>query len=279
MQVFWGVRAKIDRAGDQLRALNTEVQGLRENPMPFAILVERDQRARRHIFRLYPRWKPDTVGCWAVVVGEIVHDLRSALDHLVREVVHLSGGEPDSEHAFPICRAEPCQGFQPWATRTWRKSRHKRHGKLYGVSDAAISLIEGSQPYKGGHGPKLLALIDSLWQFDKHRMLLPIVLPSVEPSLEFTECKEVKRLDWMEEGAYVVEVWVSNIGPNPNVDVKGDAPFDIALGERAVIDDLIDAAKFILLALCGPLEELFPDAEDLETNRRLGALQEWLEKP
>src|SRR5207247_2073356 len=39
---------------------------------------------------------------YAVILGEIVHDLRSALDHVVHEMVRLSGRCPYSGNYFPI---------------------------------------------------------------------------------------------------------------------------------------------------------------------------------
>lgn len=178
MRFLGSPRPKVERAIEQLQALNTEVLELRKRPNPFTQVVQREIDGSHHIFRLYPAWEPGAQGRWAVIVGEIVHDLRSALDHLVWEGIQLSDGKPDRDHAFPFRKSEPSEGFAQWATRTWRsKDGRKRHGKLYGLDEAAIELIERCQPYQGGDTPKLLAHLDALWQCDKHRMLLPVVLP------------------------------------------------------------------------------------------------------
>src|SRR5690242_6655870 len=39
---------------------------------------------------------------WGVIIGEVVHNARSALDHLVYQLVLLAGGVPHSSHQFPI---------------------------------------------------------------------------------------------------------------------------------------------------------------------------------
>ena len=41
---------------------------------------------------------------WGVLVGELIHNLRSALDYLIGEFVREGGREPDSGNAFPISK-------------------------------------------------------------------------------------------------------------------------------------------------------------------------------
>lgn len=80
-----------------------------------------------------------------------------------------------------------------------------------------------------------------------------------------------------EDGAYVVEVWTRPVGPNPQVDVDASAPFDIAVAERPIVEDLRNVAKIVLILLLDPMERLFPDEEDLEHARAKVALQQHLQ--
>lgn len=39
---------------------------------------------------------------WSVIAGEIVHDLRSALEHLVWQLVEATGGKPSTSNHWPV---------------------------------------------------------------------------------------------------------------------------------------------------------------------------------
>jgi len=253
--------AKCDRAIDQLGSLQQELKALRSTPNPYCYINTVDPIGGGYVFRLHPNWETGTASRWAVILGEIVHDLRSALDHLVWQAVELSGGEPDRGHAFPLLRVEPEIGFATWAARA-PSPGSTRHGRLFGASPDAITLIEAYQPYRGGQVGAVLGRLDDLWQHDKHRMTLPIVLVAEPPLLELEGCDLIRRRDRNEEGVMVVEVDVARQVPQPKVELRSDAPFDIGYDGRPVIDDLLGAAQ-IVVEMKYAFEELFPDEEDL----------------
>jgi hypothetical protein len=268
MRIFGGVGAKCNRAIDQLEALQGEVNELRSTPNPYGYLNTVDPAGGHYVFRLHPAWGSDTTARWAVIIGEIAHDLRSALDHLVWQAVTLSGEEPDRDHAFPLLDREPEGGFADWATRP--PGRRTRHGKLLGATPDAISLVEMYQPYRGDQAGFILARVDALWQQDKHRMTLPIVLVAGPPQLELEGCDLLRREERMEDGILTVEIDVTPLTPQPKVELRSDAPFDIGYDDRPVIDDLLVAAQ-IVVEMKYAFEELFPDAEDLRHRRSRAA--------
>lgn len=274
MRIFWGVAAKTDRAIEHLKELQGELRVFREQPHPYAFFNTVDPDRGHFVFRLHPAWDTGTTARWAAMVGEVVHNLRSALDHLVWECVRLGGAEPGPHTAFPICRAEPEVGFAAWATAA-PSTRRRRPGKLYGLGEEAVSVIELFQPYKETPAGNLLEQIDSLWQIDKHRMPLPLLLLGTEPALELSDCVLLDRDERMEEGALVIDVRVSPTGPDPQVEVRADAPFDLTFDERLVIDDLLNAAV-VLVQMREPFEDLYPDEEDLEIRESRAALQDTL---
>ena len=268
MRIFWGVMAKTSRAIEHLETLHRDLQEFRQQSRPYMFVVTRSEDRTHHRFQLHPSWDIETTARWAAIVGETVHNLRSALDHLVWECVRLSGGEPGDHTAFPLRRSVPEGGFAIWATAA--KTRTRRAGKLHGLSEEAVSLVERFQPYHETEAGDLLAQIDSLWQIDKHRMPLPLVLLGEQPALELVDCELVDRSERREEGALVIEVNVSVTGPDPKVDVHANAPFDIAFDERLVLDNLRNAAVLII-QMREPFEDLFPDQEDLEIRERRDA--------
>lgn len=263
--------AKTDRATEQLRSLHEEMKVFRAAPNPYGYINTVDPVGGHYVFRLHPGWEANTAARWAVIIGEIVHDLRSALDHLAWHAVELSGGEPDDQHAFPLLGSEPSKGFAAWATRSARDGGG-RHGKLLGASPEAVALIETYQPYRGGQVGGVLRQLDLLWQCDKHRMTPPIVLVAAQPTLELKGCELLGREERMEDGVLVVDVRVAPQVAEPKVELRSDAPFDIGFASRPLIDDLLDAAV-VVVEMNHRFEELFPDEEDLRHREAQAALQ------
>ena len=119
------------------------------------------------------RWDPpDYPMRWGVMWGNIAHNLRSALDHLVWQMV-LAHGEIEpvaghGGHAFPIRHSVP--------NGSTFSDIYVENGKLAGVAASHLALVEKAQPYHfvARSIPSELhpfALLDQLWQIDKHRHL------------------------------------------------------------------------------------------------------------
>lgn len=255
MPQLLGIQAKIDRAIEQLEALHREVLNLRDDPHAWTIVQGHNTDGTKHFIRFDPRWQAGTAERWGVIAGEIIHDLRSALDHLVFQVILLNERTPDRWHWFPILGTEPSQGFV--AATTWVQP--DKHGPLTNVSREALALIEGCQPYKGGDR-SLLRLLNELWRTDKHRHLLPMLVVSELPKVEVINGELVEqRLERDERGANVLHVTVKPTGnAQPEVNVKPQPPLDIAFaGGVPVVDVLNDCARFILTDVFEPASGLF----------------------
>ena len=96
-----------------------------------------------------------------VVVGDIVHNLRSALDHLACQFVISNGNSTSSATAFPIFREDP---------KSTKKTLSKWSSMTMGMSVEAIRFIDDCQPYKIRHLPNAhhLTLLSTLSNWDKH---------------------------------------------------------------------------------------------------------------
>lgn len=113
---------------------------------------------------------------WPVIVGEIIHDLRSALDHLafqltatIRQIAYqaldLSHGLPPEWRniSFPIQKSRS-------------KFRTDAERKLWGLENAPrfLEFIEAQQPFaRNPTNPEAetLWILNDLWNIDKHRSL------------------------------------------------------------------------------------------------------------
>lgn len=173
-------RLKIARAKEQFDALRHEIADFSENN-PYAATIKLDPQTRDEIFEAAdpPRFKRS----WGVLVGEIAHNLRSALDWLIHELVTEAGEEPHGKTAFPISETE-----SSYLRIVRRRGVTYRDWLLAGVPDKLKERIDALQPYKRGE----LAYADSLLGLryltdrDKHRYLQPAYAWINLPSKAFT---------------------------------------------------------------------------------------------
>lgn len=259
-----GVWAKWDRAIEQLKALDEEITAFGQESDPYTVRVQVNSEGTHYVFWIYPEWEKARVFRWGAIVGEIVHDLRSALEQLVWQLVLLNGERTRKSHTFPIRSKKPPQGFGVHMRREWTDSRGKVcYGPLFGISDDALTIIERYQPYKGGDG-LLLARLHAFWNIDKHNHLVPMFLIGEPARLELKHASLIERLpDRFEDGAYVVEITVEP-GSDPHVDVKPSAPRDIAFNEGVpVVTEFKRVAEVILRGILIPAGELFPDLQGI----------------
>lgn len=99
------------------------------------------------------------------LIGEFLHDLRSALDHLAWQLVLHSGGKPTDKTTFPILKDVP---------PTNKKGQQTLPNVAGGVFQSARALIDSSQPYQLGprHTEHPLWILHQLWNIDKHRHVI-----------------------------------------------------------------------------------------------------------
>jgi len=122
---------------------------------------ESDPKTGEHVWRFH---RPKLEVLWGVIIGEIVHDLRSCLDHLVCILVEHDGGVPGRHTGFPICTKK--REFRSHLARGRRWT-----GKLVGLRPASIALIAKHQPCHSGQDGHTVPiyLLEVLWNIDKHR--------------------------------------------------------------------------------------------------------------
>ncbi len=155
-----GIRGKIQRADEHIRNLNAEITAfLSENS--YSTTSEPDHDARESVLRVVG---PEPPLRFSVTAGEIIHQLRSSLDHLVWQLVLQNGKIPTQEHQFPIC-----------STLDKYENSRKR-GRTKGVSASAAALIQGCQPYHKGKDFERhpLWVLREMDDTDKHRLLVVV---------------------------------------------------------------------------------------------------------
>lgn len=156
------IEAKLQHAEGYLDTIKDEVQSWMNND-PYSIARQTNSNFTRYSLVLRINKEP-ALRRWSLVVGDIIHNLRCSLDHLVYAVaVHESGQEPPPSWAklmFPICD-----------TGAHFRGQEKR--RLVTLSDRVRTAIETVQPYNRPHEtlPSLLTIVRDFSNTDKHRLL------------------------------------------------------------------------------------------------------------
>ena len=114
-----GVHAKLHRAEQRIRELAVEMDELCGEIQQGIV-----RKAREDIDEqvwIYQGPTPHTPVEWSITTGEILYNLRSALDHLVWQLVINHGQTPGRHNNFPV-------------TKDSRRWQQERGGALRGVS-------------------------------------------------------------------------------------------------------------------------------------------------
>jgi hypothetical protein len=155
-----GSRAKLSRARETIQTIRQEVATF-ENPETPPFRVVRENVGTEFVFRVFG--DSSIPLRLSVLAGEVVHHLRSSLDHVIYALVVKNHHKPNNFHQFPICE-----------TPRQFKDACKR-GQIDGVSFTAKKLIEEVQPYTSPTpDDTILNVVAQLDNADKHRLLVLI---------------------------------------------------------------------------------------------------------
>lgn len=227
-----GCHAKVDRAEEAIETMAHQwTVWWQSNPYPTRIEADHATGAHRVYFdfsMLVPLRFP-------VLLGEIAHDLRSALDHLVwREAVEYIGGKRAEKNApkitFPIHR-----------TRVeFNQSKVKPF-----VNGDAWAIIERHQPYDRGKPPRprTLGMLHWINRVDKHRLLhgssvfLTFYKPAnliewnVDARLTAAPLRDAVRNRPLKRETLVASYQFDPSAPEPDIRVITTPPLSIGYGD------------------------------------------------
>jgi len=160
-----GIREKLKRADESIGNLNGEIKAFFDEGL-YAVMPDQEDKAFQEAIDYHS--KRTVPVRFSVLAGEIVHHLRSSLDHLVWL---LSDDSYRRSHPtmieFPVLTQPPSKD---------ELARYKR--KIQGVSSSrAAALIRVYQPCYGPNPlDSPLAILHDFDRFDKHRELVIVVV-------------------------------------------------------------------------------------------------------
>lgn len=182
-------RAKLDRAGEHLETLKTEIENFRKADS-HAIDAYTDSDTGAYLLRVDPNFVPPRMGA---IVGDVLCNLRPTLDYLVYALAYLDSGSAQAGTQFPICD-----------TKTF--FRKKKGSWLKGVSPEHVAAIEALQPYDGRDEQLWLRALRDLSNPDKHRHL-SVVATQVEGAFEVLDKpKRILKAERTDSGGTKIDI-------------------------------------------------------------------------
>jgi hypothetical protein len=239
-----GPRAKVERAKRHVEELKCAVQAFLDTG-PYEVRADMDSNGRvKGPYRL-TRVEVAPIH-FAGIAGDVLSNLRSALDHIAYRAVTVGLTQPPAkpwEIEYPI--ADSANEYPAL-----------RDKKVKGARQDALDAIDASRPYRGGE--------DALWRIkklnniDKHRFLLTVgsafravnfksVIETHRRGMRYTGSDGLERMTGRE--TTVPDIWIKpadrmfplEVGkelPSFNIDPdkKMEYIFDIAFGEPHIVE-------------------------------------------
>jgi hypothetical protein len=230
-------RSKVERAEHHLsdfKALIAPYEGRRAYPVSEKLETDGDEAL--HVHRLDIPEPEDPV--LPVIAGDILFNLRSALDHIAVAMVR----RPTNNTAFPIFGTdiEQLDGAGTGYLHADDRARWERITK--GFPKGAMPIVERAQPYRHrreGRDPQYvsIALLRTFQNADKHRRLVLVVSGLRDPIIWFdlgNRRKKRVRLPGIAGDRRLGPGTV--IGRNaeplpPNVKMEAEGTLDIMIGD------------------------------------------------
>lgn len=282
-----GCDAKLRRAQQNLQVLDDAIGSyLDRHVEPLPGVSEFDPATNRVLWRFRAIEEPDLL--LSATVGDYIHDLRSALDHLAFELSFTDshGLIPNRQIAYPCCRT----------VKDWEGPRTK--GKLGAINHTHRAMIYRTQPcYRRKDAPTnprttsrrrrhALADLEDFWNDDKHRTLQPVASAPFQLHGEITairDCRPRGNLHIekavfgrpLRDGGTVFWMPVRPVGPNPEVEMRFQVGVRITFGNGLPVLETLSSIGRWVAGLVEWFEPVFetPKARQLWGASRGG----WIE--
>ncbi len=231
---------KLDRAFQHLQSLETEVQRWLGSH-PYAFVEEFYAQRSENVLRVVALEPPPAM--FGVIIGDCVHNLRSALDNLVYDLaISYIGFAP-----LPEDLAKRLE-FPIFGNRAMKPGEHRT--KIGCINPRAQTVIKRLQPCRRGDDFVYHPLwkLRELSNFDKHRLVHLAMLDQREnvfgaawgrntsiehltfPGAEIIEPLSKEPIEGIEDGAEVARYRAVPIDPSKKMHVYFHLIFGVAFG-------------------------------------------------
>jgi hypothetical protein len=149
-----GPALKLARAKQHIVELTLSIRAYAQS-QPYGVEKRLDESSNAYLYTVrVVKPMPEE---WALIVGDVVHNARAALDHLTVQLVEAAGRKITESTAFPFAKSQA----------TFAATCESR---LAGTPDSTRRFMSRMRPYPSGN--TLLHLCHALDVIDKHRLIL-----------------------------------------------------------------------------------------------------------
>jgi hypothetical protein len=193
-------KRKVERARKHLESLELCASGYTSDEAN--LVVDESEGAKKLRF---PNKPSSDI---AIFAGEIIYQLRSALDHLAFELVKsnptgtILPPKWDRKCRFPLCLEVPTYG-EPTIPRPLPLAFNFFEDSLPNITPEAFSIVERLQPYNGGNGPAQLGCIEKLANIDKHHHFHVVVTQAYQTEHVRSRIIDSEMIHRLQDGAEI----------------------------------------------------------------------------
>jgi hypothetical protein len=233
-----GARLKIDGADQHFRRLKTMVYGFLDSGTKPARIIEKNDAKDGRVWIAVDVVQPPTT--FGVVFGDVMHNLRSALDLAHLEMMH-GGSPPESSRHEGFRIRKSADEFRAECERLKLRPR-----------TCGVDVLERAKPYKGGNEDLVkLCLGDD---GDKHfgvsaaivgagRVVMRLMVDNPDAHLPDQPAKIPEIVNFisrpasmpLREGAPVVTILAADL-PRVEVDVEPKLSLDVTFAQAGVFE-------------------------------------------
>jgi len=212
--------AKFYRAQNQVGSLKEQFNSFVESQRYRVAIAERNPKTGKNALRVVAVKDDLLPSDWPLIIGEIAHNLRSALDHLACQLAALRWPNDPTvfeKASFPIRLYGPRSTVRP----TRRRPAWNDKGRVSGLfCQRHLTMLKNLQPYLRKNGNRLspLWLLHELNNADKHRAIqvarktaggMSLIITGDMRGFDITDPKSTYRRVPLKHGAKVGEATIT----------------------------------------------------------------------
>lgn len=243
---LFGCQLKMRRAQEHFHALSNTINEF-TGGNPYEIVNDFKPEINYYALRFKVREWPSPT--WSPIIGDMVHNMRSALDHLTWQLVLRNSRKPSTGNLFPIFTKDPLDPTA-YVTEGEYKTAHKRwKDRIRGMHPHDVDILKLLQPYQRGEDAKSdsLARLNELSNRDKHREFHFAAQSLMEYDFSVKETTRnasprpvyfKPKGEILKDGEVIARFIPSAVGPDPQLDMDLTLHYDIAFGEGSPLEGL-----------------------------------------
>lgn len=260
LRPLYGCLLKMWRADKHFDALQDSIKEFLGSK-PYEVVHDFQLEANHYAVQVKVHQRPPNE--WSPIIGDIVHNTRSSLDHLAWQLVKRNAEEPiPGKTQFPIFSEDPFDRNAYPTTKKWKRAYDSWGRQTDGMHPRDIAFLKTLQPYyQRPEDPNShdLARLRELSNWDKHRELHFATSAHVGSRYHLKEGTRNARIIPLyirpaprvfEDGTEVARFSVIPTGPNHHVDVYVKVLFDVAFGEGSPLEGLGIKRTLADMVLC-----------------------------